>query len=192
LAIIETQIEGKIIAQLATLHIIANKKGGNMTEMMKVAGGQVVSLEYTLKVDGEVVDSSTERGPIEFIQGTGNIIPGLERELYGMAVGETKDVVVNPLDGYGEINRDAFTDVPRDQFPENIPVETGIELEIQDEAGHPMHARIDKVEEKNVRLDFNHPLAGKELFFAVKIAGLREATDEEREHGHVHGQDHEE
>ena len=163
-----------------------------MTEMMKVAGGQVVSLEYTLKVDGEVVDSSTERGPIEFIQGTGNIIPGLERELYGMVLGESKDVVVNPRDGYGEIDRDAFTDVPRDQFPENIPVETGIELEIQDKAGHPMHARIDKVEEKNVRLDFNHPLAGKELFFAVKIAGLREATDEEREHGHVHGKDHEE
>ncbi len=163
-----------------------------MTEMMQVTDGQVISMEYTLTVDGEIINSSKDSGPIEFIQGKGNIIPGLERELYGMAIGESKDVVVNPRDGYGEIDSEAYTDVPRDQFPADIPVEIGVELELHDEAGNPMHARIDKVEEKNVRLDFNHPLAGKELFFAVKIAGLREATEAEREHGHAHGQDHEE
>jgi FKBP-type peptidyl-prolyl cis-trans isomerase SlyD len=85
----------------------------------------------------------------------------------------------------------AFMDVPRDQFPEDIPMEVGIQIELHDESGQPMVARIDQVGETSVHLDFNHPLAGKELHFAVKIAGLRPATDEELDHGHVHsGHEH--
>jgi FKBP-type peptidyl-prolyl cis-trans isomerase SlyD len=77
-------------------------------------------------------------------------------------------------------------DVPRDAFPSDIPLETGTELELRDQSGHPVYARIDTVNNDNVRLNMNHPLAGKELHFDVKIADLRLATDEEISHGHVH------
>ena len=162
-----------------------------MSEELTVADGQVVSMDYTLKVDGEMVDDSKEHGPIEFLQGEGNIIPGLERALYGMSVGDSKKVVVPPADGYGEMSDKAYMDVPRDQFPKDFPMDPGTMLQVKDKSGQPRHARIDKVEEKNVRLDFNHPMAGKELHFDVKIAGIREPSQEELEHGHVHEADHE-
>ena len=162
-----------------------------MNEVLKVADGQVIEMEYTLKVDGELIDTSAEHGPIEFIQGLGNIVPGLEKNLYGMAVGESKTVVVTAVDGYGEMDNQAYMEVPRDQFPQDIPMDVGTQIELHDESGQPMVARIDQVGETSVRLDFNHPLAGKELHFAVKIAGLRPATDEELDHGHVHsGHEH--
>ena len=81
-------------------------------------------------------------------------------------------------------------EVLRDQFPEDIPMEVGTMIELQNESGQPMDARIESVGEETVRLDFNHPLAGKELHFSVKIASLRPATDEELDHGHVHGEEH--
>lgn len=157
---------------------------------VKVQDGQVVSMEYTLHVDGELVDSSEGQEPLEFLQGEGNIIPGLEDELYGMGIGESKEVVVAAEDGYGLLDPDAFIDVPKAQFPAEIPLEAGVELQVQDENGNPMMARIDRVDNENVKLDFNHPLAGKELHFKVKVVGLRDATEEELEHGHVHGDDH--
>jgi FKBP-type peptidyl-prolyl cis-trans isomerase SlyD len=162
-----------------------------MNEVLKIADGQVIEMEYTLQVDGETIDTSAGHGPIEFIQGVGNIIPGLEQALYGMTVGESKDVVVAAADGYGEMDNEAYMEVPRDQFPEDVPMEVGTQIELHDEAGHPMVARIDQVRDTTVRLDFNHPLAGKELHFSVKIAGLRPATEEELDHGHVHsGHEH--
>lgn len=143
-------------------------------------------MEYSLHVDGEMIDSSQGREPLEFLQGAGNIIPGLEDELYGMEIGETRNVIVAAEDGYGELDPDAFMDVPREQFSPEIPLEVGVQLQLQDGNGQVMMARIDTVEADSVRLDFNHPLAGKELVFDVKIVGLRDATDEELEHGHVH------
>jgi FKBP-type peptidyl-prolyl cis-trans isomerase SlyD len=164
----------------------------DMSEEKKVEDGQVVSMEYTLKVDGNVTDSSEGREPLEFVQGAGNIIPGLEREMIGMGVGESKDVVVPATDAYGEEDDKAFMDVPKAQFPEEIPMEVGTEIQVQNQQGQPMYARIEQIEGENVRLNFNHPLAGKELHFAIKVVGLREATTEEKEHGHVHkpGHDH--
>ncbi len=162
-----------------------------MEGILKVADGQVISMDYTLRVDGVIIDASTDHGPIEFIQARGNIIPGLEKALYGMAVGESKDVIVTAGEGYGETNNQAYMEVPRDQFPKDIPMEIGAQVELHDEAGHPMVARIDQVGETSVRLDFNQPLAGKELHFAIKIAGLRPATEQELDHGHVHsGHEH--
>lgn len=161
-----------------------------MSEELTVQDGQVVSMEYTLKVDGVVTDSSEGREPLEYIHGSGNIIPGLEREMTGMTVGESKDVKVSPAEGYGEQDASAFMDVPRDQFPAEIPMEVGTELQVQNQSGQPMYARIDQVDGQNVRLDFNHPLAGKDLHFNVKVVGLREATPEEKQHGHVHSSGH--
>ncbi len=160
-----------------------------MAEQLKVDDGKVVSMHYTLHVDGKVIDSSEGGEPLQFIQGMGHIIPGLEHELYDMEVGQSKNVTVPAKDGYGETDETAFMDVPRESFPTNVPLEKGTELELRDQSGHPVYARVDDVSEKNVRLDMNHPLAGKELTFDVKIADVRPATDDEVSHGHVHGGD---
>jgi FKBP-type peptidyl-prolyl cis-trans isomerase SlyD len=148
-------------------------------------------MHYTLHVDGKVVDSSEGGEPLQFIQGMGHIIPGLEHELYNMEVGQSKSVTVPAKEGYGEADASAFMDVPRNSFPDNIPLEKGTELELRDQSGHPVFARIDAVTDENIRLDMNHPLAGKDLQFDVKIDSVRTATDEEVSHGHVHGGDHE-
>ena len=161
-----------------------------MTEQLKVNDGHVVSMDYTLHVDGKVVDSSEGGEPLQFIQGMGHIIPGLENELYDMKVGDKKLVIVSAKNGYGEMDMEAFMDVPRDAFPTEVPLESGTELELRDQSGHPMLARIDTISEDNIRLNMNHPLAGKELHFDVSIAGLRPATEEEVSHGHVHEHGH--
>ena len=161
-----------------------------MTEEKVVKNNLVVTIDYTLTVDGEVIDSSAEHEPLEFLQGHGNIIPGLEREMLGMKIGESKAVIVSPADGYGEIDEEAFMEIPSNQFPENIPVEVGIELQAQNEEGGPAYARIEKIENNIVLLNFNHPLAGKELHFAVKVVGIREPSEEELAHGHVHYEGH--
>lgn len=156
----------------------------------KVKDGLVISMEYTLTVDGEVLDSSKEDGPLEFLQGYQNIIPGLESEITGMTVGESKEVTVAPADGYGEVDPADVKDISLEEFPGEIPVEVGVELEMHDEDEQLVRGTIIAVEEDVVKMDFNHPLAGKELFFAVKIVGLRPATGEELSHGHVHSHGH--
>jgi FKBP-type peptidyl-prolyl cis-trans isomerase SlyD len=157
-----------------------------MSDELKVKDGQVVSMEYTLKVDGNVADTSEGREPLAYLQGSGNIIPGLERELVDMKVGESKEVMVAAADAYGEEDDKAFMDVPRSDFPTDIPAKVGTEIQVQNQAGQPMYARVDRVDEQSLRLNFNHPLAGKELHFAVKVVDIRDATAEEKEHGHVH------
>ena len=151
-----------------------------------VQDGVVVSMEYTLRVDGEIIDSSDGQEALQFLTGYGNIISGLEREMIGMKVGDSKDVIVSPADAYGEYDEEAFIDVPRSEFPKDMPVEAGLELSVRDDEGQSRYARIDSVDGDTVRLNFNHPLAGDELHFNVKVVGLREPTGEELEHGHVH------
>lgn len=155
-----------------------------------VADDVVVTMEYTLTVNGEVIDSSEDTDPLEFLQGYQNIVPGLEHELYGMKVGQSKKVSVSPADGYGEVDMDAFLEISRSEFPDDIPLELGVELDLRDEDGEIMSATISKVEGDMVQLDLNHPLAGETLDFEVKVVGLRSPTEEELEHGHVHGHDH--
>ncbi len=161
-----------------------------MAEGGSVQNDQVVSMEYTLQVDGEVIDSSEGEGPLEFLAGHHNVISGLEREMIGMRIGESKDVLIAPADGYGEFDEEAFSDVDREKFPADMPVNPGVEIQVSDEEGQPMYARIESLEGEKVRLNFNHPLAGKELHFNVKVVGLRKATEEELEHGHAHGSGH--
>jgi FKBP-type peptidyl-prolyl cis-trans isomerase SlyD len=155
-----------------------------------VQDGLVVSMEYTLTVDGEELDSSREAGPLQFLAGYDNIVPGLEREMVGMKIGESKDVLVLPVDGYGEFDDEAFMEVPRSEFPSDMELEEGLELGVSDEDGQHQLAFVESFTDKVVRLDFNHPLAGAELQFNVKVVGLREPTKEELDHGHVHDEDH--
>ncbi|MCB0118132.1 MAG: peptidylprolyl isomerase [Anaerolineales bacterium] len=151
-----------------------------------VKDGLVVSMEYKLTVEGEVLDSSDEAGPLQFLVGYGNIIPGLENEMMGMKIGDSKDVTVQPADGYGEFEDDAFMDVPRSEFPADMELEEGMELHVTDEEGNHQAAYIAEFDDKTVKLDFNHPLAGAVLEFSVKVVALREPTEEELDHGHVH------
>ena len=155
-----------------------------------VQDGVVVSMEYSLHVDGELLDTSDGQGPLQFLVGYGNVISGLESEMMGMKVGESKDVVVQPENGYGEFDEEAFINVPRDQFPKDMPLEVDAELTVRDDEGNARYARVESIEGDTVRLDFNHPLAGAELHFNVKVVALRAPSEEELEHGHVHEEGH--
>jgi len=155
-----------------------------------VQDGVVVSMEYSLHVDGEQLDSSEGQGPLQFLVGYGNVISGLESEMMGMKIGESKVVIVQPEDGYGEFDDDAFMNVQKKDFPQDMPLEVDTELTVRDEEGHARYARVDSIEGDTVRLDFNHPLAGAELHFNVKVVALRAPSEEELEHGHVHEEGH--
>jgi FKBP-type peptidyl-prolyl cis-trans isomerase SlyD len=165
-----------------------------MSEKEKtVADDMVVSMAYTLKVNGQEMDRAEENEPLLFLQGHQNIIPGLESELYGMGVGESKDVTVAPADAYGEANPDKRESLPRDVLPADYDPMVGDPLQLRDtESGQVFEVFIAEVDDDKVYVDFNHPLAGETLDFLVKIVDLRPASSEELEHGHVHehGHDH--
>lgn len=155
-------------------------------QTMIVRDGLVVSLDYTLTVGGQVIDASGET-PLEYLQGYNNIIPGLERELNGMALGESKEVLVAPQDAYGDYDASAIFDIPRTQFPAGYRFEVGAPVRVRTDEGLATTAYIHSLEEQIVRLDLNHPLAGKELFFRARIVGLREGTLDELAAGRVGG-----
>lgn len=138
-----------------------------------VQDGQIVSMAYTLYVDGEVLDASPENTPLEFTQGQGQIIIGLERELYGMSIGEEKNVTIAAKDGYGEIDPEAMIELPKDRFPPNVNLQPGLQLQMRNPQGQVVGATIDKIEGDTVTMNLNHPLAGKELRFEIKIVDLR-------------------
>jgi FKBP-type peptidyl-prolyl cis-trans isomerase SlyD len=161
-----------------------------MTALENVEHGVIVRLEYTLQIEDEMVESTDEEGPIEFLQGYGEIIPGLEAALYGMQVGQEKDVTVDPEDGYGEYDGEAFEEVPLEIFPEDMDLSLGMPVELYDEdADETVDGFIAEIRTDTVMVDLNHPLAGEILNFHVKVVGLRPATPEELEHGHAHSED---
>lgn len=162
------------------------------TKNMTIANDVVVTLDYLLKLDdGEEIDRSDNLDPFQFLQGHGQIIPGLERELYGMQVGDEKQVTVAPADGYGEFDPNDFDTVPRDIFPADMELTEGQQLQLRDaDSGQVYQATVSELDDENVVLDFNHPLAGETLIFQIKIADLRAATSEELAHGHVHRPGH--
>jgi FKBP-type peptidyl-prolyl cis-trans isomerase SlyD len=157
---------------------------------LMVADGVVVSLDYILRLDdGEIFDAS-DGSPLEYLHGYAQIVPGLEKELTGLAIGDEKDVVVAAAEAYGDIDEEAFQTVDRDVFPDEVELELGMPLRMRDaQTGEPFDAVIVELGENGVLLDFNHPLAGEELHFRIKIVDLRNATSEELEHGHAHGID---
>jgi FKBP-type peptidyl-prolyl cis-trans isomerase SlyD len=151
-----------------------------------VENNKVVRLDYTLTVEGQVVDTSEESEPIEFIQGKGQIIPGLEKELYGMDEGDSKEITIPASDAYGDVDETAVMDVPREQFPPEVPLQEGVQIQVRSVEGQVLDARISSVGDETIELDFNHPLAGKELNFQVTVVEVRDATADEISHGHVH------
>ena len=142
-------------------------------EVGMVSQGKTVKIHYTLTVNGEVIDSSSGKEPLEYVQGEGMIIPGLERQLAGMAVGEKKSVVVGAQEAYGEKDARAVIEVPKDQFAQGGEPQTGMMIQVPTQSGEPLVGVVESVGEETLVLDFNHPLAGKELHFDVEIVEVK-------------------
>lgn len=151
--------------------VLAEAQDG--ASLMSVSDGKTISIEYTLTLeDKKVMDSNVGGKPLDFTQGAHQIIPGLETALKGMKVGESKQVTVAPEQGYGPINPQAFQEVPIDKIPEEAR-KVGQQLRGKDAQGQMVQARVSEVNEQMVVLDYNHPLAGKPLFFDVKILNIQ-------------------
>lgn len=149
---------------------------------------QVIGFHYTLKdQDGNLVDTSEGRSQLLFLVGSGQIIPGLEKELVGMNVGDKKNVEVKAADAYGEVINDLIITVQKSQFPEDQEVTVGDQFQVSNEANAPIFT-VTGVEGEDIHIDGNHPMAGKDLFFDVELTEKREATEEEIAHGHAHGE----
>jgi FKBP-type peptidyl-prolyl cis-trans isomerase SlyD len=145
-------------------------------EVMTVSSGKTVSIEYTLKLDDKtVVDSNVGSDPLIFVQGSSQIIPGLEKEMEGLKIGDTRQVTVSPKEGYGEINEKAFAEVDKSRIPADA-VKVGVTLQGKSSTGQAVYARVTEVKEKTVLLDYNHPLAGKTLHFDVKVLNIQAAS----------------
>ncbi len=156
---------------------------------MQVQNDHVVSIDYTLKNDaGEVMDSSEQTGPMAYLHGHQNIIPGLEKALDDKAVGDTLSVSIEPADAYGERNEEMIQTVPRSMFQGVDEIEPGMRFQAQTEGGVTV-VTIKDVNGDEITLDGNHELAGETLHFDVEIKDVRPASEEEIEHGHVHGPD---
>ena len=149
----------------------------------------VVGIEYEVKEAGttEVVDSNKGGQPLEFIMGIGHIIPGLEKGLTGMKEGESGDIMVLATEAYGEYNDEAIQSLPIEQF-EGIELKEGLTLYGQGEGGQTVQVTVKSFNDKEVVVDFNHPLAGKDLMFSVSVLSVREATDDEVKTGQVGGE----
>ena len=150
----------------------------------------VVAIEYEVKEAGttEIVDSNKGATPLEFLTGKGQVIPGLENALVGMEKDENADILVKASDAYGELNPEAVQELPADQF-EGIELSEGLVLYGQGEEGETVQVVVKSFTDETVVVDFNHPLAGKDLMFAVTVLEAREATAEEIAAGQVGGED---
>ena len=148
----------------------------------------VVGITYTLTEEGknEVLDTNVGNAPLEFVTGKGYMIPGLEKGLVGMEEGETKKISVPAAEAYGEYNPEALQTLPREQF-EGIDLEKGMSLYGQDENGGTVQVTVKDFDDESVTIDFNHPLAGKNLVFDVTVTESRDATEEEAASGQVGG-----
>lgn len=143
-------------------------------EEMTIADGMNVSLEYTLKLEDEtVVDTNIGADPLTYTHGSNQIIPGLEKELAGMKVGESKQVTVPPEDAYGVVNPAAIQEVPKEQVTADA-LHVGAQLQGRDPSGRIVRARVAAIKDETVVFDFNHPLAGKTLHFEVKVLDIQQ------------------
>jgi len=141
--------------------------------MSQVKSGDTVRIHYkgTL-TDGTVFDSSEGRDPLEFAVGSGQIIPGLDKAIPGMAVGDTKRVEVGMMEAYGPSHADRVIEVPLDQLPPDIPREAGITLAMRGEDGQEMPVRVTAVSDTTMTLDANHQLAGEDLVFEIELVAI--------------------
>ena len=148
---------------------------------------RVFGFHYTLKdKEGNVIDSSENAAPLLFLEASGQIIPGLEKELLGLDVGDKKNIQVKAAEAYGEVVEDLKITVQKSQFPEGQELNIGDQFQVTNEQHAPVFTVVE-IQGEDVHVDGNHPLAGHDLFFDVEITEKRAATEEEVAHGHAHG-----
>lgn len=139
---------------------------------MAIENNQLVSINYELKIEGEIVDSNIDKEPLEFTYGSGQIIPGLESRIADMNVNDTKDINVPAQEAYGEYNPEAKQLVPKEQFGD-LELQIGMPLQGQGEGGQPIQVVVTNILDNEVEVDFNHPLAGKNLDFSITIQAIK-------------------
>ena len=155
---------------------------------MSIKHNSAVSFHYTLTDDnGQQLDSSDGREPLAYLHGAGNIIPGLENALEGKSTGDKMMVAVTAAEGYGEVQPALIQEVPRGSFEGVENIEVGMQFEAQTGNGDSVPVTVTAVTDESITVDGNHPLAGKNLNFDVSIEEVRDASQEELDHGHVHG-----
>jgi FKBP-type peptidyl-prolyl cis-trans isomerase SlyD len=157
---------------------------------MAIEHNKVVTLNFTLKDDeGNILDSTETGGLFSYIAGKNMILPKLEESVNSMIIGTRRQLKFEAKDGYGDYNEDAVQVVGKENFPEDFILEAGMEYMASNPDGVQMPFIITNVEDETVTIDFNHPLAGKNLNFDIELVDVRNATPEELDHGHVHGPD---
>ncbi len=139
---------------------------------MAISNNQVVSMEYEVKVNGNVVDSNVNEAPLEFTFGSGQIIPGLESRIAELSEGESASIIVPASEAYGEYNEEAMQKIPKEQF-EGIELSIGLPLQGQGPDGNPIQVIVKDILDDEVLIDFNHPLAGQELNFNINIISVK-------------------
>ena len=155
---------------------------------MPIDANKVVTINFTLKDnEGNLIESTDNKEPFSYLSGNSQILPKLEEVVNQMIIGTKKDIKIPPADGYGEYNEAAIQQINKKEFPNDMKLEEGMQLIANSPDGKRMPFIINKVGESEVTVDFNHPLAGKNLEFNVELLDVREATPEELSHGHVHG-----
>lgn len=153
---------------------------------MQIGQDKVVTIAYTLKDDaGQVIDTSEGGEPLAYLHGAQNIVPGLEKALEGKSVGDSFNVSVSPEEGYGRRDDSLVQNIPLRKLPEK-KVQPGMRFRVMTDVG-PRILTVISVSGDYAKVDANHPLADKTLHFDIKVVDVRDATDEEKTHGHVHG-----
>jgi FKBP-type peptidyl-prolyl cis-trans isomerase SlyD len=155
---------------------------------MAIAQNKVVTMNFTLTDDlGNVLDTTDQGGPFSYISGNNMVLPKLEEAVNGMIIGTKKSLKLSAADGYGNYNEEALQVVGKENFPEDFVLEVGMEYMASNPDGVQMPFIITNVDGEEITIDFNHPLAGKNLNFDIELVDVRDATAEELNHGHVHG-----
>jgi FKBP-type peptidyl-prolyl cis-trans isomerase SlyD len=161
---------------------------------MEITKDKVVSLTYVLRkdaVDGDLLEEVQNDRPLTFLFGGGSLLPKFEENIDGLNVGDNFSFDLKAEDAYGLINEDAIVNVPKAAFEINGKVDEsllklGNTIPMQDNSGNRLNGIVIEITDDTVKMDFNHPLAGDHLFFSGKVESIREATEEEISHGHIH------
>lgn len=157
---------------------------------MQISANKVVTLDYTLKDNDDQIIDESKNGEFAYLHGASNIIPGLENALLDKKMGDSLSVSIEPKDGYGEREPSMMQVVALEMFDDPDQVSVGQQFHAQSDDGHDIMITVAKVEDGQVTIDGNHPLAGVHLNFDVTVIDVRDATEQELEHGHVHAHGH--
>ena len=141
-------------------------------EILVIKNGKAVKMNYELSVNGEVIDSTDGREPFEYIHGKNQIIPALERQLEGLKIGDEREIILGPEDAYGIVDPEAYVEIPKSQLPQ-VDIQVGTRLGMIGPDGARLPAIVVEIRFETVLLDLNHPLAGKELHFLIRILEIK-------------------